>query len=63
MQTATHNNEPVTAAPDAPTTATCPDCGDAVTLRKRKRMDGTTTHFYRHKQGQGNGCPRRHRPT
>ena len=33
---------PITAGPDAPTTATCPDCGGTVTLRKRTRMDGTT---------------------
>jgi ssDNA-binding Zn-finger/Zn-ribbon topoisomerase 1 len=64
MQTATHNNTPITAGPNAPTTATCPECGGTVTLRKRKRMDGQTTygsskgtawrfgkaksHFYRH---------------
>jgi hypothetical protein len=29
----------------------------------RQRMDGATTYFYRHKQGQGDDCPRRYQPT
>ncbi len=63
MKTATNNGHPVTAGPDAPTTATCPDCGGAVTLRKRNRMDRTITYFYRHTRGQGHDCPRRYQPT
>ena len=63
MQTATNNDTPITAGPNAPTTAICPACGGAVVLRKRKRMDGETTYFYRHKQGQGEDCPHRYRPT
>ncbi len=67
MQNATvitaNGSKLITAGPDAPTTATCPDCGGAVTLRKRNRMDGTSTYFYRHTRGQGHDCPRRYRPT
>ncbi len=62
MKTATNDGNPVTAGPDAPQTAICPECNGIVILRKRKRMDGETTYFYRHKQGQGENCPRRYRP-
>ncbi len=63
IQSADGKHTPVTASPDAPTTATCPDCGGTVTLRKRNRMDTTTTYFYRHTRGQGHNCPRRYQPT
>jgi hypothetical protein len=70
MQTATittaNGSKPITAGPNAPTTATCPDCGGAVTLRKRHRMDGKTTWFYRHvttSTATDDDCPRRYRPT
>ena len=64
MQTATQNNTPITAGPNAPTTATCPDCGGTVVLRKRRRMDGQTTWLYRHTTTSAtDDCPRRYRPT
>jgi hypothetical protein len=63
MQDAIANDQPVTAGPHAPTTAVCPACGAEVHLRKRNRMDGQTTYFYRHAHGQGDDCPRRYQPT
>ena len=63
MHDAIVNGELVTANTNAPTTATCPACGGAVVLRKRKRMDGEITYFYRHKRDEGENCPRRYRPT
>jgi hypothetical protein len=53
----------VTAGPRAPEMGVCPDCGGEVQKRRRSRMDGSVTYFYRHKRGQGKDCPRRYRPT
>lgn len=57
------NGKLVVAGPDAPEEALCPDCGGKVRVRHRARMDGETTYFYRHIQGEGKNCPRRYRPT
>jgi hypothetical protein len=55
------NGKPVLAAPASPDVAQCPACGGEVC--KRRRTDGgRTTWFYRHRQGVGDGCPRRYRP-
>jgi hypothetical protein len=62
MREAKMGNRLVVAGPDAPEVATCPDCGGEVHKRKRRTMDKSTTWYYRHKRGQGKGCPRRYRP-
>ena len=63
MKEAVVNGKLVVAEPNAPDTAVCPDCGTEVQKRHVKRMDGGITYFYRHKRGEGKGCPRRYRPT
>jgi hypothetical protein len=61
MRDAKLNGRPVLAGPDSPDVALCPACGGEV--KKRRRSDsGKTTWFYRHRQGVGDGCPRRYRP-
>lgn len=47
MKTAYHpdTHQPITAAADAPPQAICPRCGGPVTLRCRRRMDGTAVYF------------------
>ncbi len=50
----------VQAGPDSPEKALCPACGGAVSKRKRCRMDGSVTYFYRHARGVGEGCPLRY---
>lgn len=52
----------VLAGPDSPNAAVCPSCGGVVKKRKRRRLDGKTTYFYRHKRGVGEGCPQRYHP-
>ncbi len=63
MRDAMVNGKLVLAGPDAPDEATCPECGGQVRKRKRRRMDGQVTYFWRHKAGVGDKCPRRYRPT
>jgi hypothetical protein len=63
MKRALVNEELVTAGPDTPDVAICPDCGTEVRKRRRTCMDGSVTYFYRHKRGEGKDCPRRYRPT
>jgi hypothetical protein len=63
MKEAAANGKLVVAGPDAPDAAVCPDCGTEVRKRQVTRMDGSVTYFYRHKRGEGKGCPRRYRPT
>ena len=60
MQEAKVDDQIVQAAPDSPEVATCPSCGGIVRKRKRRRMDGTVTYFYRHDTREGEGCPRRY---
>ena len=62
MKDARVNGRLVIAGPDAPHAGQCPDCGAEVQKRQRTRMDGSVSYFYRHKRGQGKGCPRRYRP-
>lgn len=62
MQDAMVNGQLIQADPDSPEKAQCPACGGIVTKRKRRRMDGTVVHFYRHDRGEGVGCPRRYTP-
>ena len=47
---------------DSPEEAVCPTCGGVVTKRKRRKMSGQVTYFYRHETGVGDECPRRYRP-
>ncbi|MBS3784064.1 MAG: hypothetical protein KGY78_06440 [Anaerolineae bacterium] len=61
MKRAMVDGKLVSAGPDAPSHALCPDCGTAVVKRKRTCMGGSVTYFYRHKRGEGKGCPRRYR--
>ena len=62
MREAMVNGRLVRAGPDSPEKATCPSCGGVVKKRKRRRMDGQVTYFYRHRTGVGEECPRRYRP-
>ncbi len=50
------------AGPDSAVEAKCPLCGGEVKKRKRRRMDGKVTYFYRHKRGVGEDCQLRYRP-
>ena len=52
----------VLAGVDSPEEAVCPSCGGAVKKRKRRKMSGQVTYFYRHETGVGDECPRRYRP-
>ncbi len=63
MREAKANGQLIQASPDAPEKAVCPTCGGAVTKRKRRRMDGSVTYFYRHNTGEGENCPLRYNPT
>lgn len=63
MKEAEVNGKLVVAGPDSADASICPDCGSDVQKRRITRMDGTVTHSYRHKCGQGKYCPRRYRPT
>jgi hypothetical protein len=60
MQKALANGRLVSAGPDSPKVAICPSCRGTVEKRRRRRLDGSTTYFYRHKRGVGKGCPRRY---
>ncbi|MCP4543890.1 MAG: hypothetical protein GY832_42795 [Chloroflexi bacterium] len=63
MQDAKVNNQLIQAGPDSPEQAQCPTCGGAVVRRKRRRMDGDYSWFYRHAQGkEKSDCPRRYNP-
>jgi len=50
------------AGPDSLEKALCPACGGTVSKRKRRKMDGSVTYFYRHDVGVGDGCPLRYTP-
>jgi hypothetical protein len=50
----------VQAGPDSPEKGRCPACGSTVTKRKRRRMDGSLSYFYRHARGEGMDCPLRY---
>ena len=62
MAEAMVNGQLVLAGPDSPEKAFCPSCGGAVNKRKRRRMDGRLTYFYRHKRGVGEECQRGFHP-
>ena len=62
MKVATVDGKPTPAASDSPDEALCPSCGGVVHKRKRRRMDGHITYFYRHKRGEGTECPLRYHP-
>ena len=53
------NGRLVVAGPVSPEKAFCPSCRGVVNKRKRKRMDGWLTYFYRHERGVGIKCPQR----
>ena len=60
MQEAKVKTQIVQASPDSPDRARCPQCGAPVVKRKRRRMDGSVTYFYRHVRGEGERCPLRY---
>mgnify|MGYP000066163760 FL=1 len=62
MKHVTLDDQLITAGPDSPAQARCPECGAPVVKRKRARMDGAVTYFYRHEQGQGEDCLLRYTP-
>ena len=62
MRDALANGQLVLAVADSPEEAACPSCGGTVTKRRRRKMNGQTTYFYRHMRGVGDGCRRRYRP-
>ena len=53
----------VLAGPESAIEAECPSCGGKVKKRKRRRMDGQVTYFYRHELGVGEDCQLRYRPS
>ena len=53
----------VLAGPDSALEAECPFCGGKVKKRKRRRMDGQVTYFYRHERGVGEDCQLRYSPS
>jgi hypothetical protein len=55
-----HNGDEITAGPDAPAQAICPDCGSPVDLRSRSTMDGGLTWYWRHPASAPQDCPRRY---
>jgi len=63
MREAKVDDQLVQAGLDSPEAATCPACGGIVRKRKRRRMDGSVTYFYRHNSGEGESCPLRYNPT
>jgi hypothetical protein len=62
MQKAEVDGKLVPAGPDAPDVARCPSCGGEVQKRKRRRLDGGLTWFWRHRAGVGEGCRKRYSP-
>ncbi len=62
MRRAMVDGQLVRASPEAPAEATCPACGGAVEKRRRRRSDGGVTWFWRHRRGEGEGCPKRYDP-
>lgn len=62
MQEAKVDSQLVQAGPDSPEKAHCPACDGAVVERQRRRMDGGTTFYCRHSDGEGNDCPQRYTP-
>jgi hypothetical protein len=59
MREAKVEDKIVVAGPDTPDVAKCPACGGEVHKRKRRRMDGGATYYYRHRRGVGKECPKR----
>ena len=59
MREAKVEGEVVVAGPDTPDVAQCPACGGEVHKRKRRRMDGSVSYYYRHKRGVCKDCPKR----
>jgi hypothetical protein len=62
MKKAKVEGQLVSAGPDSAEEAECPSCGGRVKKRKRRRMDGQVTYFYRHVEGEGEDCQLRYRP-
>ncbi len=63
MRKARVNGHLVLARPDSVVEAECPSCGGKVKKRKRQRMDGRVTCFYRHELGEGQDCQLRYYPS
>jgi hypothetical protein len=62
MREARFEDQIIVAGPDSPDIARCPACGGEVHRRSRRRMDGSTAYYYRHKRGVGQDCPKRYHP-
>jgi hypothetical protein len=65
MKVAHHpdSHQPLAASPDAPEQAICPYCGGRLTLRRRQRMGGGCSYFWRHLDNEQRRCNGRSRPT
>lgn len=62
MRDALVNGRLVLAGEDSPEEAAWPSCSGTVKKRRRRKMSGQVTYFYRHERGVGDGCRRRYRP-
>ncbi len=62
MQKAKVDGHLVSVGLDSVEEAECPSCGGRVRKRKRQRMDGQVTYFYRHVRGEGKDCQLRYHP-
>jgi hypothetical protein len=55
--------QPLAASASSPPEATCPACGGAVVLRRRKVMKNSDLIYYwRHEKNQNRACSARSRP-
>jgi len=52
----------VVAGEESAEEGVCPACGEEVHKRRRTRMDGSVSYYYRHVDGRAKECPRRYRP-
>jgi hypothetical protein len=62
MRFAMVDGQMVEAAPGAPSEALCPCCLGNLTLRKRRRMSGELSYFWRHRAYENPDCPARDLP-
>jgi hypothetical protein len=63
MLEAKSNGVLVKAGPKSPDVAECPACKGEVRKRKRRVGRGQYVYFYRHRNGVGDECALRYRPT
>jgi len=63
MKTAlSDTGEPIIAGDGMPEKAVCPFCGNRVTLRRRRQMNGDVTYFWRHVEHSSRSCRSRSKP-